>query len=60
MFRDIFKNRRFIGVLAFFVFCVAGSLLYIHHEKQKGNERQKPTIHYETVVEGDPSHAAIR
>ena len=55
MFRDIFKNRRFIGVLAFFVFCVAGSLLYMHHEKQKGNERQKPTIHYEAPVEGDPS-----
>jgi len=55
MFRDIFKNRRFIGVLAFFVLCVAGSLLYMHHEKQKGNERQKPTIHYEAPVEGDPS-----
>ena len=55
MFRDIFKNRRFIGVLAFFVLCVVGSLLYMHHEKQKGNERQKPTIHYEAPVEGDPS-----
>lgn len=55
MFRDIFKNRRFIGVLAFFVLCVAGSLLYMHHEKHKGNERQKPTIHYEAPVEGDPS-----
>ena len=55
MFRDIFKNRRFIGVLAFFVLCVASSLLYMHHEKQKGNERQKPTIHYEAPVEGDTS-----
>ena len=48
MFRDIFKNRRFIGVLAFFVLCVAGSLLYMHHEKQKGNK-------YEAPVEGDAS-----
>ena len=55
MFRDIFKNRRFIGVLAFFVLCVVSSLLYMHHEKQKGNERQKPTIHYEAPVEGDSS-----
>ena len=55
MFRDIFKNRHFIGLLAFFVLCVVGSLLYRHHEKQKGNERQKPTIHYEAPVEGDPS-----
>ncbi|RKU20327.1 hypothetical protein C6503_05920 [Candidatus Poribacteria bacterium] len=55
MFRDLFKNRRFIGVLAFFVLCVAGSLLYMHHEKQKRNESQEPTIHYEAPVEGDPS-----
>ena len=55
MFRDIFKNRRFIGVLAFFVLCVVGSLLYMHHEKQKGNERQKPAIHREAPVEGDTS-----
>ena len=38
MFRDIFTNRLFIGALAFFVLCVAGSLLYMHHEKQKGAE----------------------
>ena len=55
MFRDIFKKHRFIGVLAFFVFCVAGSLLYMYHEKYKGNKRQKPTIHYEAPVEGDTS-----
>ena len=55
MFRDIFKNRLFIGVLAFFVLCVAGSLLYRHHEKQKGNERQKPTIHSESPVEAETS-----
>ena len=57
MFRDIFKNRLVIGVLAFFVLCVAGSLLYRHLEKQKGNERQKPTIHWESPVEGDTSQA---
>ena len=55
MFRDIFKNRLFIGVLAFFVLCVAGSLLYRHHEKQQGNERQKPTVRREAPVEGDTS-----
>ena len=38
MFRDIFTNRLFIGALAFFVLCVAGSLLYMHHENQKGVE----------------------
>ena len=38
MFRDIFTNRLFIGALAFFVLCVAGSLLYMHHENQKGAE----------------------
>ncbi|MDE0017043.1 MAG: hypothetical protein OXU51_12695 [Candidatus Poribacteria bacterium] len=55
MFRDIFKNRRFIGVLAFFVLCVAGFLLYIHHEKQKGNERPILTAHYEGPFEADTS-----
>ena len=43
MFRDIFKNRLFIGALAFFVLCVAGSLLYMHHEKQKRVEYEKET-----------------
>ena len=38
MFRDIFTNRLFIGALAFFVLCVAGSLLYMHHENKKGAE----------------------
>ena len=55
MFRDIFKNRLLIGALAFLLLCVAGSLLYRHHEKQQGNERQKPTIHSESPVEGDTS-----
>ena len=55
MFQDIFKNRIFIGVLALFVFCVAGSLLYMHHKKQKGNERLKPIIHYEAPDAVDTS-----
>ena len=38
MLTDIFKNRLFVGALAFFVLCVAGSLLYMHHEIQKGAE----------------------
>ena len=38
MLADIFKNRLFIGALVFFVLCVAGSLLYMHHENQKGAE----------------------
>ncbi|RKU09498.1 hypothetical protein C6503_21310 [Candidatus Poribacteria bacterium] len=35
MFRDILKNRLFIGALAFFVLCVAGSLLYMRHVEQQ-------------------------
>lgn len=38
MFRDIFTNRLFMGAFAFFILCVAGSLLYMHHENQKGSE----------------------
>ena len=33
MFKDFFSNRLFIGALAFFVLCVGGSLLYMHHVK---------------------------
>ena len=36
MLKDIFLNRLFIGALAFFVLCVGGSLLYMQHDKQKG------------------------
>lgn len=36
MLRELLSNRLFIGALAFFVFCVAGSLLYMHYEMQKG------------------------
>ncbi len=38
MFKELFSNRLFIGALAFFVLCVGGSLLYMHHENQKGAE----------------------
>ena len=43
MFRDILKNRLFIGALAFFIFCVGGSLFYYSHQMQKGAEYQKET-----------------
>lgn len=36
MLKDFFSNRLFIGALAFFILCVAGSLFYSHHENQKG------------------------
>ena len=38
MFKDLFSNRLFIGALAFFIFCVVGSLLYMQHETQKGEK----------------------
>ena len=43
MLKDLFSNRLFIGALAFFIFCVAGSLLYMHHENQKGAEYDAET-----------------
>ena len=43
MLKDIFQNRLFIGALAFFIFCVAGSLFYMHHENQKGAEYDAET-----------------
>ena len=39
MFSNLFSNRLFIGVLAIFIFCVGGSLLYRQHvEKQSARE----------------------
>ncbi len=39
MLKDVFSNRLFIGVLAFFVLCVGGSLLYMQHvSKQSARE----------------------
>ena len=43
MFRDIFSNRLFIGVLVFFVLCVGGSLFYYYHQTQKGAEYDAET-----------------
>ena len=43
MLTDILKNRLFVGALAFFVLCVGGSLLYMHHDTQKGAEYEKET-----------------
>ncbi|MXV76409.1 hypothetical protein F4Z99_19325 [Candidatus Poribacteria bacterium] len=68
MFKDLFSNRLFIGALAFFIFCVGGSLLYQQHvEKQTAEdlarreerikewnekENQQPTAEFN---EGDTS-----
>ena len=68
MLANIFTNRLFIGALAFFVLCVAGSLLYMHHENQEGaeyateteervrqwNERQKEAPPAEVTVVEQP------
>ncbi len=34
MFKKVFANRLFIGVLVIFIFCVGGSLLYMQHVKE--------------------------
>lgn len=39
MLKDLFSNRLFIGVLAFFVLCVVGSLLYMQHVERVGAEK---------------------
>ena len=49
MLKDVFSNRLFIGALAFFIFCVGGSLLYQQHverqvEKQLAESILKPKI----------------
>ena len=67
MLKDLFSNRLFVGALAFFVLCVAGSLLYLQYVAREGaeyaaetqarvvqwNEKQKPTT--AEVPEGDTS-----
>ena len=35
MFKDLFSNRLFLGALACFVLCVAGSLLYQQHVERQ-------------------------
>lgn len=66
MLKDLFSNRLFIGALAFFIFCVVGSLLYMWHVERQGaedlaevqarvkafNERQK-AARAETSESGD-------
>lgn len=43
MLKDLFQNRLFIGALAFFIFCVGGSLLYMWHVEQQGAEYDAET-----------------
>ena len=38
MLKDLFRNRLFVGALAFFIFCVVGGLLYMRHVEQQGAE----------------------
>ena len=68
MLKDFFSNRLFIGALAFFILCVAGSLLYQQHVKRQSvrelaetqerikvlTEKQNPKPTAE-VPEGDTS-----
>ena len=66
MLKSLFSNRLFIGVLAFFVFCVCGSLLYSwhivrtteneisrHERLLQGSQKQNETRPAETV--NDPT-----
>lgn len=68
MLKALFSNRLFLGALAFFVFCVSGSLLYMQHvSKQSARElaetqerikelTEKPTSNPTAEVpEGDTS-----
>ena len=38
MLKDLFRNRLFIGALAFFLFCVVGGTLYMWHVERQGAE----------------------
>ena len=69
MLKDFFGNRPFIGALVFFVLCVGGGMLNMHHAKQKGeadlaatedhvrqwNEKQKEQPTAETPVVEQPA-----
>ena len=57
MLKDLFRNRLFIGALAFFIFCVGGSLLYMQHvEKQSSRElAETPPPTAEVSPVGDTS-----
>ena len=43
MLKDLFQNRLFMGVLAIFILCVGGSLLYMQHVQQQGAEELAET-----------------
>ena len=43
MLKDLFSNRLFILVLAFFIFCVGGSLLYMQHAQRIDAEKLAET-----------------
>ena len=52
MLKDLFQNRLFIGALAFFVFCVGGSLLYMQHvERQTARESAAHEAHIKALTE---------
>ena len=69
MLKDFFGNRPFIGALVFFVLCIGGGMLNMHHAKQKGkqelaetqervkqwNEKQKEQPTAETPVVEQPA-----
>ena len=38
MLKELFRNRLFIGALAFFILCVVGGTLYISHVEKQGAE----------------------
>ena len=47
MLKDLFRNRLFIGALAFFVLCVGGSLLYMQHVEQQS--ARESAVHEERL-----------
>ena len=52
MFRDLFSDRLFIGGLAFFIFCVGGSLLYMQHvERETAREMAAHEEHIKQLTE---------
>ena len=52
MLRGLFSNRLFIGGLAFFIFCVGGSLLYMQHvERETAREMAAHEEHIKQLTE---------
>ena len=61
MLKDLFRNRLFIGALAFFVFCVVGSLLYMQHvEQQSARELAETQKRIKAGTEKPPATAQAR